>query len=415
MADKPLTIVQLDVTNFARIKAISITPSPTGAIIIAGRNAQGKSSVLDAIATIIDGARHKVPVPVHAGEKEANIVAAFGRDGNAELIVKWRMEADGGKSLVVEDALGHKKSSPAKLMKSLFGYLSVDPFAFANSSGKDQLRMLLTTSGFDMDDWDVTRGEIFNTRTDVNREVTRLKKYLESIPPVRAGVPDEPVSSADLLAKRKVFVDDQAKLGAAKDTADSWASRVTQLEDDLLTAKKNLQAATEYLLSLDAGIDFNGTIVGIDEQLANIDATNEAVRAKKAYTSSEREFNAADDKSKALSEELVEHDKKLAEAIAEIDLPIKGLSYTDEELRLNDIAFEGASHAEKLKIGTALAIAAQPSAGVILIEDGHSMDSESMEIVTLMAKNHDMQVWIETINAVEDGIVIEDGGVLDAS
>ena len=74
MSDTPLTIVSLDITDFARIKAVHIKPNSSGAVVISGRNAQGKSSVLDAIAQLINGSRHKVPLPVRMGADEANIV-----------------------------------------------------------------------------------------------------------------------------------------------------------------------------------------------------------------------------------------------------------------------------------------------------------------------------------------------------
>ena len=118
MNDTPLTIVSLDITDFARIKAVHIKPNSSGAVVISGRNAQGKSSVLDAIAQLINGSRYKVPLPVRVGADEANIVAVLGRGGEPELIVKWRTTSSGKKTLVVEDADGIKKSSPASLLAS---------------------------------------------------------------------------------------------------------------------------------------------------------------------------------------------------------------------------------------------------------------------------------------------------------
>ena len=43
-------IAALEAENVKRIKAVALTPSPTGLTIVGGNNNQGKTSVLDALA-----------------------------------------------------------------------------------------------------------------------------------------------------------------------------------------------------------------------------------------------------------------------------------------------------------------------------------------------------------------------------
>ena len=43
-------IMALEAENVKRIKAVALTPSPTGLTIVGGNNNQGKTSVLDALA-----------------------------------------------------------------------------------------------------------------------------------------------------------------------------------------------------------------------------------------------------------------------------------------------------------------------------------------------------------------------------
>lgn len=52
-------ITQFEVENVKRIKAVQITPSPTGLTVIGGRNNQGKTSVLDAIMWALGGDRYR--------------------------------------------------------------------------------------------------------------------------------------------------------------------------------------------------------------------------------------------------------------------------------------------------------------------------------------------------------------------
>ena len=48
-----IRIHALEVENFKRIKILSLQPSPSGLTVIGGRNAQGKTSALDAIAAAL--------------------------------------------------------------------------------------------------------------------------------------------------------------------------------------------------------------------------------------------------------------------------------------------------------------------------------------------------------------------------
>ncbi|WP_176714317.1 AAA family ATPase, partial [Limosilactobacillus reuteri] len=55
--DTGLRVVKLEVERFKRIRAVEITPDPNSSTVtIAGRNAQGKSSVIDAIWAALAGA-----------------------------------------------------------------------------------------------------------------------------------------------------------------------------------------------------------------------------------------------------------------------------------------------------------------------------------------------------------------------
>ena len=50
-----MKIVSLEVQNVKRVKAVTLEPSPDGLTTIGGRNGQGKTSVLDALAYALGG------------------------------------------------------------------------------------------------------------------------------------------------------------------------------------------------------------------------------------------------------------------------------------------------------------------------------------------------------------------------
>ena len=54
-----IKINKLEIENVKRVKAIKVEPSQNGLTVIGGRNKQGKTSVLDAIAWTLGGDRYK--------------------------------------------------------------------------------------------------------------------------------------------------------------------------------------------------------------------------------------------------------------------------------------------------------------------------------------------------------------------
>lgn len=409
MSDTPLTIVSLDITDFARIKAVHIEPNSSGAVVISGRNAQGKSSVLDAIAQLINGSRHKVPLPVRVGADEANIVAVLGRGGEPELIVKWRTTSSGKKTLVVEDADGIKKSSPASLLTSLFGYLAVDPFAFSEMSEKEQLRTILRATGFDVDAWQEERDKIFNDRTVVNRQVVRLEHHLKSLTKPSPDAPTESVSVTDLLEERKRLAELRGNYEQATTVYEAWCDRIAELQRLLEEAEDTRDRAASAML---AAYNSNPTDERLQNALSRIetaDVLNRQYMDARKFREASSDLETTTAEAKKLSAALIEKDNEIRRAIAAS--PVGGpLQYVDDELRLNDMPLAVASHAEKLRVGIGVATMLQPDASVVLVKDGSLLDQDSMAAIEQIAQEHGMQVWIERVESGE-GFTIEDGEI----
>src|SRR5262249_42005553 len=84
---KSLKIVAFEAENFKRLSVVAIRPN--GDIVqITGRNAQGKTSVLDGIWAALKGKAAIQSKPIRSGAKDARIMLDLG-----ELIVKRTFKA----------------------------------------------------------------------------------------------------------------------------------------------------------------------------------------------------------------------------------------------------------------------------------------------------------------------------------
>ena len=62
-----IKINSFELENVKRVKAVSYEPSPNGLTIIGGKNGQGKTSILDAIAWTLGGAKFEPSSAVRDG------------------------------------------------------------------------------------------------------------------------------------------------------------------------------------------------------------------------------------------------------------------------------------------------------------------------------------------------------------
>ena len=93
---EPIKINQLQVENLKRIRAVKLEPAANGLTVVGGRNNQGKTSVLDAIAWALGGDKYKPSQPAREGSvipptlliKLSNglIVERKGKNGDLKVI-----------------------------------------------------------------------------------------------------------------------------------------------------------------------------------------------------------------------------------------------------------------------------------------------------------------------------------------
>ncbi|WP_324644184.1 AAA family ATPase [Pseudarthrobacter sp. LT1] len=406
-------IVRLESTNYKRLKAVEILPDPDGSlVIVAGKNGQGKSSILDSITAALGGVNGKTtPKPIRDGEERAEIVLE-----TEDLVVTRRFTASGS-TLTVKSPDGAVYPKGQAKLDDLLGKLSLDPLAFTQLSDRDQLATLLdlVELPFDPAQLAAERKEVFDQRTEANRKVkdltTRAAEYITR----PANLPDEEVSVSALLSEYRAAQNIHAQQATDRDAlagAQSVVDSINEQIAELIKRREEAEASVARLTVRVEDHDEAPDLEAIQVQIDSAEQVNAAVRHHKAGEKVRAALTLAQQEAAELTAGIEQIDKQKAEGLAAAKFPIEGLGFDESGVTYNGVPFKQASSAEQLRVSLAMAIALNPKLRVIRIADGSLLDTDNLALVESIARENDYQVWIEMVgDAGGRGIVIEDGGI----
>ena len=422
--NKGLRILKLQAENVKKIKVVEITPEGD-AVIVSGRNGQGKTSVLDCIWYALGGKKAIAKVPIRKGEKKASIRTELGTKENKKVeYVIDRIWTDNEHSyLEVRAGDGGMFSTPQKLLDGLIGVLSFDPLEFARSDKKDQRDILMLAGKMRADweklksltgsDWshygnyidgiDAATSSIFDSRTEINRRVKSLANQLDAI-----EIPDEfedtkPVEMSKLLDQQKA-VD---RLRVLNREIEDTERRI----DELIESSKKLHQQRGALVA--KGVDVKNE-KAIREKVEKADEINEYARIAEQKKSLMKDHKENADASERFTDIIDKLRQLKTDVVAKSKLPIEDLGFSEDGVTYKDLPLEQVSDSEKLKISMAIAMALNPKIRVIRITDGSLLDKDSMRIIEQMAKDKDFQVWVESVSDEPGkvGVFISEGEVV---
>jgi DNA repair exonuclease SbcCD ATPase subunit len=418
----PLRVLALRAENYKRLTAVEIRPDGD-VVLIGGRNAQGKTSVLDAIYAVLKGgaAARETVQPIRDGQDTAVARLEIGDEhGNVVYVATRRWTKDDAGSLTVESSDHARFSSPQKLLDGMLGTITLDPLAFTRMDAKKQLATLLDalgdSLGFDPAQLDAERKGVYERRTQVGQRVTQLTGQLAGYPEPDPALPADEVSASALVAQVDELTRQNRQIDAAIDTARRARVEQTMAEDALAAAQAAVEAAktraSESIAAARALGDRKDPQPILD-QLDQIDTVNAKVRAQRDRAAVAAELSDRKQEQAQHTLKLEEIDRKKADGIAAAKLPVPGLGFDADGVTLNGIPFSQASTAEQIRVSTALAMAGNPAIRVMRVDGGESLDSDSLAIIEQLAAQHQYQVWISRVDESRSvGFTIEDGEVV---
>jgi DNA repair exonuclease SbcCD ATPase subunit len=417
-----MKIIKLEAENVKRLKAVRIEPDGT-MVVIGGRNAQGKSSVLDSIEMALGGKESAPPEPIRRGEKSARVVLQLDGEYGLKIVRKF---TDKGSTLSIETADGMKPKSPQGLLDQLCNRIAFDPLQFVRQKPADQAGTLRKLVGIDFAELDRKRKEVYDTRTDVNRDSKRERAAAESIPVTNA--PAEEIVVLDLVEQlnkarntNQGTKDRRQKLETAESTLETLKQdrvklladieelkrQFTEKEDRISKGVAHCKQEREALAAIKPEPESE-----IQETISKADETNKLVRQKKTRKQHSDRAAELEKQSEQLTAQIEAIDAQKAETLGAAKWPVEGLGFGDDGVTFKGLPLEQASSAEQTRVAVAIGLALNPDLPVVLIRDGSLLDDDSLAEVAKQAEAAGAQVWLERVGkGAECSVIIEDGEV----
>ena len=398
-------IRQLEIENVKRVKAVTLTPTENGLTVIGGRNGQGKTSVLDAIAWALGGNKLKPSESQRIGSAAPPSIHIELSNG---LVVERKGKSS---ALHVIDPSGQKAGQ--QLLDSFIEKLALNLPKFMDARNDEKAETLLQIIGVgdQLAVLDRQEKSLYNQRLEVGRIADRKKKHAEEM----AWYPDapaEPVSASELIQRQQAILakngENQRKrekeahynkvLAEAQIAFDRAKAALKQAEQDCVTARK----AAENLQ--------DESTAELEQDIANIDAINTKVRANAEKNRVQAEADELAGQYGDLTQQIESVKDQRMKLLDSADMPLPWLSVQDGELTYNGQKWDCMSGAEQLQVATAIVRKLNPDCGFVLMDKLEQMDPETLAAFGRWLEGEGLQV-IATRVGTDDtcSIIIEDG------
>lgn len=416
-------ITALEAENVKRIKAVALTPSPTGLTIVGGNNNQGKTSVLDALAWALGGDRFRpdaaqrdgAVAPAHLKVKLSNGVVVERKGKNA--------------SLTVTDPTGRR--SGQQLLNAFVEPLALDLPRFMDASDKEKADILLRIIGIgsELHTRDLEIKGLYDKRTFTGQLAAQKKHFADELISYPEA-PDKPISASDLIRQQQDILarngenqrkrnqldklideknqlnftlrDLDEKIEDLKEEYEQTQAKFTDLEKQIFQARKSAaQLQDESTAELEASI-------------RDIEDTNRKVRANLEKARAEDEAAQYSGEYKRLTEQIAQKRADRMALLNGADLPLRGLSVEDGALTYKGKHWRDMSGSDQLRVAAAIVRRLNPDCGFVLLDKLEQMDMTTLQEFSAWLEAEGLQAIATRVSTgSECQIIIEDGMVKD--
>lgn len=417
-------ITALEAENVKRIKAVALTPSPTGLTIVGGNNNQGKTSVLDALAWALGGdhfrpdaaQRDGALAPAHLKVKLSNGVVVERKGKNS--------------TLTVTDPTGRR--SGQQLLNAFVEPLALDLPRFMEATDKEKADILLRIIGIgtELHTRDLEIKALYDKRTFTGQLAQQKKHFAEELISY-PDAPEKPVSASDLIRQQQEILarngenqrkrnqldklideknqlnftlrDLDEKIEDLKEEYEQTQAKFTDLEKQIFQARKSAaQLQDESTAELEASI-------------RDIEEINQKVRANLEKSRAEDEAARYASDYDKLTEAITQKRADRMALLNGADLPLPGLGVEDGALTYNGKHWRDMSGSDQLRVAAAIVRRLNPDCGFVLLDKLEQMDMTTLQEFSAWLETEHLQAIATRVSTgSECQIIIEDGMVKDA-
>ena len=403
-------ITSFEAENVKRVKAVTIIPAADGLTVIGGRNAQGKTSVLDAIAWALGGDKFRPGHPQRDGSVLPPRLRVLLSNG---LVVERRGK---NSELYITDPSGRKAGQT--LLNSFVEQLALDLPKFMAASGREKAQTLLRIIGLgeQVEELERRGKTLYNERLALGRIADQKAKFAKEMT-FYPNVPEEPLSAAELIARQQDILARNGENQRKRQRRDELKRTLDTAEAQLAELTRRCEQLREdyRIASTDAADLLDQSTAELEENIRTIEQTNAKVRANLDKARAEADAQKLADEYAALTAQIEDVQREKLALLNGADMPLPGLSVTDGELTYNGQPWDCMSSSEQLIAATSIVRRLNPECGFVLLDRLEAMDTDTLAAFGRWLEGEGLQAIATRVSTGgECQIIIEDGEVAGA-
>ena len=395
----------LEVENLKRVQALTLTPTPAGLTVIGGKNGQGKTSVLDAIAWALGGDRYR---PENAARQGAAGPTRLKLTLSNGLVV----ERSGEKSrLKVTDPAGQRHGQ--QLLNDFVEELALNLPKFLSAGEKAKADTLLRIIGVGPQLMELERehDRLYQERLYTGQEQRKAAAYAASLPEC-PDAPEQEVSALELIHRQQQILYQNEQNRRKR-------NRLEQLEREYASVQEQIDLLTDQLRTLTEDLETARTAAAdledqstaeLERSIRTVEETNRKVRTNAAKRQAQQRAEELDHRWRELSNQLAKVDKDKKALLDGADLPLPGLSVDKGRLLYKGQPWDNMSGSEQLIVATAIVRRLNPKCGFVLLDKLEQLDLDTLGKFGRWLEQEGLQAIATRVSTGDEcSIIIEDG------
>jgi DNA repair exonuclease SbcCD ATPase subunit len=398
-----MQVQHITIKNFKGIEALDVPLNGCNVYAI-GPNGSGKSSFIDAVFKTLTG-KNLPSKLTKEGAAKGSVFVDLG-DINVEAAFDAKKEK---MALTVSAPEGGAYASPRTMLDALVGTIDFDVAGFLALTPRKQVEQLKAMLGLDLSDLDAEYKATFEERADSNKQLKWLQSNVKPYDRSKTERVDVEAVRAELgLAHQHNWeVKNKASERSALYTRmERESHEVKRLEALLAQANANLIAARDEYMVAEAWLAANEPVetAALQSILDNATAHNAAVEATEKELAHRADVRKEEENNARLCALLTDIEARKAARIRAVEMPVAGLSFTDEGLLLDGLPLESeqVNTAKQIIAGLQLCGLLHKQVKIARF-DGSLLDNHSLRQVEEWAAAHGIQLFIELVDREETG------------